>query len=201
MTTFLISYDYMKPKANINLSQWVYAVWAAASISIFSAVLDIMEVEWSSYVSLPGTILEAVIWGFIVMSLYKSENIKPILILLIIGALSVDIISDILSLISDENLMWMISMGLWVIALIVIIVSYSGLFRKYAIIELACMVGLFALGVAMELFDFQSQKTVFHAVMKYAVVPLLYFPYQALTEALCEGEEEDEEEEVEGEPE
>ncbi len=188
----------MSSRANINLPNWRFVVWIAAAFCIFSNLLDLQDVEWGDYVSVPGTIMEFILWIAILIKLQKNKAISSALMVLIVLAISLRLVSEISSLIFDESiLIYAIYFVSWIITMIVIIASYSGAFRKYGIIELLCQFGFIVLYIIADYFevDLASTEGPSRLIWKYALIPLLYFPYQALAGAVSEREEGEESEE------
>lgn len=183
----------MKPKAFINLPQWVPVVWVAAILSIISFTLEIREIEWSSYVSLPSTIIEAVLWTVIMVNLHKRGNISPILIIFIAFSQVINLALEISDLIVDEEFpLWLVYYIAWVISLIIIIVNYSGAFRKYAIVNLVCFGVIFLYCFVCEMLDidFADSSASSFKYLIYPLLALVYYPYQVLVEVFNENEEE-----------
>ena len=185
----------MKPKALINLPQWTYVVYAAAVLAMAAFLLDLKEYAWGGYCSLCVTLVEIAVWAAIILDLKKNVRIGTGLIVTLGLSLILSLISDVVSLFSDDSIVFVLFLILWIVSMIIIIVSYSGLFKKYAMIEIACILGLATLTVIMGIFDVGTSGAAFSGIMKYGALPLLYLPYQALVNAINEGVEADSEEE------
>ena len=181
----------MKPKASINLPQWVPVVWIAALLSLFSFFLETRDVEWSGYVSLSGTIIEAILWVFIMASLHRRGNAQPILMVFISLSLVLDIVSEISALFVEEISVGLISLIVWSIALIIIVVNYSGAFRKYAIVNLVCIgaIILYSIIPGFLDIDFSNLSASTFRWIIYPMLALVYYSYQVLVEAISENEE------------
>lgn len=183
----------MKPKALINLPKWTYVVEAAAVFAMAAYFFQLQGYAWADYISPCGTLVEIAIWAAIVLDLKKRDMIGPGLIVVLGLSLLLSLVSDVVSFFSDDFLALGLYMIVWLTAMVMISVSYSGLFKKYAIIDIACFFGVAALSVGMDLFDVGTSGSLFSGIMKYVALPLLYFPYQALVNAINEGVEDDEE--------
>ena len=191
----------MKPQANIhNTHGWVVIVlFVAALLNVVDFVLSEHDVYWSSYVSLTGTILDCLLWLFIVNELNKRGNIKLLLIVLIIVTLSFCLLIDCLDIFGYEETSFFLAyalVGVGLITDITIISSYSGLFKKYAIIDLACALGLVILAIIRVLMLYHADEAVIRLLKRPFEVMSFYLlgrPYIALAMALNEHEDSDEE--------
>lgn len=191
----------MKQKAFINLPELTItiAVWVAAALCIAAFVLDLYDVEWSNYLDLAETSVMIVVWGLIINSLNKNHRIRPLLTVLLVLSLVLSLSTSISYLITEDSIIVYLYYVVWIATLVVIISSYSGLFRKYAMTELLCLLGIIILPIIMVVFDIDANPndSLFKGILKYAVLPLLFLPYQALIDALQENEDEEESEEEE----
>lgn len=191
----------MKPQANIhNTHGWVVIVlFFAALLTVVDFVLSRHDVYWSSYVYLISTILDFVLWFYIVNELYKREDIKLLLIVLIIASQSLLIFYGFLDpFIIEETpiVIDLIIIGIGLITDIAIIISYSGLFKKYAIIDLACTLGFVILTIIHVLMLYHADEAVIRLLKKPFDVMFFYLlgrPYIALAMALNEHEDSNEE--------
>ncbi|MBR4775611.1 MAG: hypothetical protein IK008_05900 [Bacteroidales bacterium] len=191
----------MKPKANINLPQWAIAVGIVAVIESISIVFNWFDfgfnVEWVSYVSLVGVSLETVIWGFIIYALYKAQNISSFLLIMLIISRVLFFIDD--GFLDEDLIRSYIFWGIWLVALIGIIVSYSGAFRGFAITEIICGGVFYALVFVLIHYDFgldldlkSNRSPILETLICVFFIYLIYYPYHALADALRENGEEDE---------
>ena len=188
----------MKPKALINLPQWIPVVWLAATLSIGSLVVElVMEKEWGTYLSVFGTFAEIILWDAIIRSLRKKENCKTSLIVMLAISFSLQLVSSIFS--AGEVLSF-ISLVSWLIAMIIIIKNYSGALQNYAIAELVCLglllIGLIVFAVVVAIQDSSNLQTSLRLTMCILIF-LLCYPYKMLAEALKENDAEEKKNEVE----
>ena len=174
------------------MPQWVPVVWIAAALDIFSTIIDLMDNDWSDYITLVSIIVEIVLWSAILSHLHKREAIKPVLLVIIILSLAMSLFSEMASLfLEDDYYVWLISFLVDCLSFIAIIPSYSGALRKYAIISLICVMGILSLSflfVKYDLLDFSSVTSSKYIII--AIAGLIYLPYQALAKALTEGKDE-----------